>query len=133
MIEVNESCGKHAYAAVISVVLNHRWYMPDRSCGESILDVQKCFIVSDALHSVCEVHGDGQRIVGDCMWTGVCNVVSHEKCPVRFRDVIRKEEEFAIKTRAVLEFQRASVVSGEGCIIIWLLDKREKGWREKVA
>ena len=91
MIEVNESGGKHAYAAVKSVVLNHRWDMPDRSCGESILDVQQFFIVSDALHSGCEVHGDGQRIVGDCMWTGVRTVVSHEKCPVLFRDVIRKE------------------------------------------
>ena len=59
MIEVNESCGKHAYAAVISVILNQRWDVPDRMCGESILDVQKLFIVSDAPHSVCEVHGDG--------------------------------------------------------------------------
>ena len=122
MIEVNESCGKHAYAAVKSVVLSHRWDMPDRICGESILYAQQFFIMSDALHSCCEVHGYGQRIVGDCMWTGVCNVVSHEKCPVRFRDVIREEKEFAIKTRAVLEFQRSSVVSVEGCITVWLLD-----------
>ena len=67
------------------------------------------------------------------MCTGVCNVTSHEKCPVRCCDIKRKEEECAIKTRAVLEFQRASVVAGEGYITIWLLDKLEKGWWEKVA
>ena len=59
MIEVNESRGKHAYATVIRVVLSHRWDVPDRRCGEPIFDVQQCFIVSDAPHSVCEVHGDG--------------------------------------------------------------------------
>ena len=40
MIEVNESCGKHAYTAVIDVVLNHRWDVPDRRCGESIGELQ---------------------------------------------------------------------------------------------
>ena len=59
MIEVDEGRGKHAYSTVILVVLSHRWDVPDWRCGESICDVQQCFIVSDASHSVCEVHGDG--------------------------------------------------------------------------
>ena len=56
------------------------------------------------------------------MRTGVRRVVSHENCPMRFRNVIREEKEFAIKTRAVLEFQRPFVISVKGCITVWLLD-----------
>ena len=59
MIEVDEGRGKHAYSIVILVVLSHRWDVPDWRCGEPICDVQQRFIVSDASHSVCEVHGDG--------------------------------------------------------------------------